>query len=235
MFSAIVVASGALGGGLSAGITGGDIWMGAIQGAIVAGLNHVAHSPSDWIEDKDGKIVWDEDVTSATDSDLDEGETYLGKAVVHFQGSVNEKLGADGTLFGKGSNPARVTIYGPKGANDIKTYNGLSISSDSNKYSMIEAGDYEGRWQQMATSPYGKGSLTYRIHNLNGSTRIRPVGGVNKYNGKSYMEGIFLHRTNWSGKATHSSQGCLNICGTQWGSVQSQLGKLSSFRIRVSR
>lgn len=100
---------------------------------------------------------------------------------------------------------------------------------------MIEAGDYEGRHQQMATSPYSKGSLTYRIHNLDGTTKITPVGGVNKINGKDYMEGIFFHRTNWSGKATHSSQGCLNIDGRQWRSVEQQLGKIPSFRIRVIR
>ena len=86
----------------------------------------------------------------------------------------------------------------------------------------------------MATSPYGKGSLTYRISNLDGSTNISPVGGLNK-NGKSYMEGIFLHRTNWSGKATRSSQGCLCIDGRQWKGFESQLGKMKSFRIRVTR
>ena len=108
------------------------------------------------------------------------------------------------------------------------------MSSDPSKYSMIEAGDYKGSYQPMATSPYGKGSLTYRISNLDGSTKISPVGGLNK-NGKSYMEGIFLHRTNWSGKATRSSQGCLCIDGRQWKGFESQLGKMKSFRIRVTR
>jgi RHS repeat-associated protein len=160
---------------------------------------------------------------------------YLGEAFVHFEGSSDEKLGEDGTLTGKGANPAKVTVYGPGGADDVKTYDGLTVSSDPNKYSMIEEGDYEGRHQQMATSPYGKGSLTYRIHKLDGSTRINPEGGTNKANGKDYMEGIFLHRTNWDGKATHSSQGCLNIDGRQWKSVEQQLGEISSFRIRVTR
>ncbi len=193
----------------------------------------------DWVEsaDEEGNttIVWDEDVTSADDEDLQEGDEYLGKAVVVFEGSADEKLGKDGTLTGEGAKPAKVTIYGPGGKNDVKIYDGLTVSSDPNKYSMIEEGDYEGRHQQMATSPYGKGSLTYRIHNLDGSTRIKPEGGINKVNGKDYMEGIFFHRTNWSGKATHSSEGCLNVCGTQWRNVEKQLGKIQSFRIRVVR
>ena len=188
--------------------------------------------PDDWVEDADGNIKWDENATSQATTQ--EGEKYLGKAVVVFEGSPNEKLGSDGTLTGDGANSAKTTVYGPKGPDDIKTYDGLTVSSDPSKYSMIEAGDYKGSYQPMATSPYGKGSLTYRISNLDGSTKISPVGGLNK-NGKSYMEGIFLHRTDWSGKATRSSQGCLCIDGRQWKGFESQLGKMKSFRIRVTR
>lgn len=193
----------------------------------------------DWVERTNQygttSIEWDENVTSVDDSDLKDGDKYLGKAVVVFEGSTEEKLGSDGTLDSEDANPAKVTIYGPGGESDINSYNGLSVSSDPNSYSMIKAGDYEGRWQQMATSPYGKGSLTYRVYNLDGTTKIKPVGGINKSNNKSYMEAIFLHRTNWSGKATRSSQGCLNVSGKQWKSLEQQLGKISSFRIRIKR
>jgi len=189
----------------------------------------------DWVKKEDGSIKWEDKVTSADDKDLKEGDRYLGKAVVVFEGSKGEKLGSDGTLLGKGAESAKVTIYGPKGKSDIKTYDGLSVSSDPKTYSMIEEGEYEGRHQQMGTSPYGKGSLTYRIHNLDGTTKINPEGGKNKINGKNYMEGIFFHRTNWSGKATASSQGCLNIDGRQWKDVEKQLGKLPSFRIILNR
>lgn len=163
-------------------------------------------------------------------------ETLRGqKAVVVFERDKNERLGQDGTLKGKDAISAKTTIYGPKGKDDVQVYHGLTVSSDPTKYSMIKAGDYEGRHEQMATSPYGKGSLTYRVYNLDGSTRVSPEGGVNIANGKSYMEGIFFHRTNWSGGARLSSQGCLNIDGREWRDVEEQLGKIRSFRIRVTK
>jgi len=176
----------------------------------------------DWVERADGTIYWDEKATSPETTK--EGERYLG-----------EKLGSDETLLGKDAKSAKVTIYGSNGKYDIKTYDGLTVSSDPKSYSMIEEGEYEGRYQQMATSPYGKGSFTYRIHNLDGTTKIKPKGGTNKVNNKSFMEGIFLHRTNWSGKATSSSQGCLNIDGRQWKDVEKQLGKTPSFKIILNR
>jgi RHS repeat-associated protein len=157
------------------------------------------------------------------------------EAVAVFDGSRNEKIGDDGTLQGKNASPAKVTIYGPGGEKDVKTYVGLTVSSDPSKYSMIEEGFYKGSWQQMATSPYGKGSLTYRLSNEDGSLRLSPVGGKNKANGKNYMEAIFMHRTNWDGKCTSSSQGCLIIDGRQWKSVEKQLGKIKSFTIQVIR
>jgi hypothetical protein len=64
---------------------------------------------------------------------------------------------------------------------------------------------------------------------------MKPDGSVNKTNGKNFMEGIFFHRTNNNGNATHSSQGCLNIDGRQWSDVEKQLGKIDSFRIILKR
>lgn len=42
-FKAIVIAAGGLSGGLSSTIAGGNFWLGARQGLISSGLNHVAH------------------------------------------------------------------------------------------------------------------------------------------------------------------------------------------------
>jgi RHS repeat-associated protein len=171
--------------------------------------------------------------------------SYLGEAFVHFQGSKDEKVGKDGTLTGEGAKAAQVTIYGINGKDDIKTYRGLTMSSNSEKYSQVASGDYKAYYEDMATSPYGyagakkrgiETALTYRVANLDGSKNL-PIegGGNNKVTGKPYLGGIFFHRTDWNGTARKSSQGCPNIDGSQWKDVQKQLGKSSNIRIRITR
>ena len=168
------------------------------------------------------------------------------KAVVVFDGSTDEKLGADGKMTGEGANPANVTVYGPGGASDVQTYRGISTTSDPSKYSMIAEGDYEGRYQDMGSSPFGTAgakkrgyptALTYRIYDSNGNSNLSiEGGGKNKLTGLDYISEVFLHRTNWAGKATGGvSQGCLIIDGRQWRKVEKQLGKLNSFLIQVRR
>lgn len=161
--------------------------------------------------------------------------SYLGKAVVVFNGYLNERLGEDGKLTGKDARPANVTIYGINGADDIKSYLGLTVSSNPNKYSMIQEGDYRLFHEQMATSVYGKNSLTYRVSELDGNLRLNPEGGINKHNGKTFMEGIFLHRTNKDGTALRSSQGCLIIDGRSWDDVEKQLGKSNNIYLKLFR
>ncbi|MEM9001140.1 MAG: DUF6443 domain-containing protein, partial [Bacteroidota bacterium] len=161
------------------------------------------------------------------------------KAVAVFDGTDGESIGEDGTMTGEGANPAEVTIYGPGGADDVATYRGISTSSDPDQYSMIAEGYYYGAWQQMGSSPFGKNALTYRISQLDGNLRIPTQGNeVNKAhpdNG-TFMTQIFLHRTNWSGKASAPvSEGCLIIDARQWRKVEGQLGKLNSFLIEVKR
>jgi hypothetical protein len=164
-------------------------------------------------------------------------ETLQGfKAVVVFNGSKDEKLGKDGTITGDGANSATVTIYGIGGKDDIKTYDGLTVSSDPKKYSMVADGDYDLRQEQMQTSPYGKGSLTYRVRQMDGNGQLPIEGGEkNKATGKSYLADIFFHRTNWNGQATHSSQGCLIIDGRQWRVVEKQLDKSKNMLLRITR
>ncbi len=101
---------------------------------------------------------------------------------------------------------------------------------------MVADGDYDLRQEQMQTSPYGKGSLTYRVRQMDGNGQLPIEGGEkNKATGKSYLGDIFFHRTNWDGQATHSSQGCLIIDGRQWRSVEKQLGKSTNMLLRITR
>lgn len=50
-----MIAAGGLGGGISASISGGNFWKGMRQGLITAGLNHVAHSVTNAIENSQFK------------------------------------------------------------------------------------------------------------------------------------------------------------------------------------
>ena len=54
-------------------------------------------------------------------------------------------------------------------------------------------------------------------------------------NGKTYMEDIFFHRTNWNGKAINSSQGCLIIDARSWRQVEQQLGTSSNIYLLLNR
>lgn len=100
---------------------------------------------------------------------------------------------------------------------------------------MIQEGDYHLFHEQMATSVYGKNSLTYRVSQQDGNLRLNPASGINKYNGKTFMEGIFLHRSNRDGTALKSSQGCLIIDGRNWDSVEKQLGKSNNIYLKLFR
>ena len=160
---------------------------------------------------------------------------FLGEVVIVFNGSMNEKLGEDNTLKGAGAVAAEVTIYGKNGADDIQTYNGLTVSSDPSKYPMIEQGEYLAYHEQMATSVYGKDALTYRISQRNGNLQILPKGGHNKNTGLSYISSVFLHRTNWNGRADKSSKGCLVIDGRSWRSVEKQIEKSKNIYIKLNR
>ncbi len=198
----------------------------------------------DWVEGVDGKIKWDEKATSQATTQKD--EKYLGEAVVVFKGSEGEKFGKDGTLTGEGSKSAEVTIYGKNGKDDIKTYDGLTMTSNPDEYVPIAEGNYKAFYQDMNSSPYGeKGAkkygyptaLTYRISTLDGNLELPTIDGKNNpaNNDKPIKTEIYLHRNNWSGKGTSSSSGCLNIDGRQWRNVEKQLGKSNNIFIRVTR
>ena len=169
---------------------------------------------------------------------------YLGEAVVVFNGSKDEKLGKDGKMNGKGAKPAKATIYGINGKDDIKTYDAMTMTSNTDEYTPIEGGDYKAFYQDMSSSPYGSkgGSLTYRISKLDGNLTLSTIDGeLNKdenskqnYNTTKKSE-IFFHRTNNDGKATHSSSGCMIIDGRHWNKVEKQLGKSMNIYIRIQR
>ncbi|MBI9039709.1 MAG: hypothetical protein JEY97_16385 [Bacteroidales bacterium] len=146
------------------------------------------------------------------------------QAVVVFEGSTNESLGEkngkEGNINGEGANTANVTVYGPKGENDIKTYTGYTMSSDPDLFGKVKDGIYEGFYKD----PGKKGKLKSNFA-LYGS--IAAMGNENPAypdqvdnNGNAYLIGVYIHRTNNNGFAgtyikdgtTHGiSEGCLLI------------------------
>ena len=160
---------------------------------------------------------------------------YLGNALVIVIGTYDEKIGKNGTMLDDDAVAATFTIYGVNGKDDIKSYCGLTVSSDPTKFPMLLEGEYMATHQQMATSRYGKGSLTYIIKTMDGSTMLPPVGGYNIATKKNYMDRIFLHRTNLDGKATNASVGCLVIDGRSWQDVEKQLRKSKKIFISLTR
>ena len=155
------------------------------------------YSTIEEIEDENGKksqvtrYHWTEAKSQEELYGLGIEGTYLGEAVVVFNGYYDERLGKDGKLTGEGAKVASVSIYGINGSDDIKSYHGLSVSSNPDKYPMLVDGEYKLFHQQMAKSVYGKGSLTYRVSDIRGNLELNPVGGYNKATKTTTMTEIF--------------------------------------------
>ena len=195
------------------------------------------------LEDVRKEYFWeDEDFIYKT---LEDGSTIKLQgydAIVVFDGYYTETLGIDKKITGEQSLAATVTIYGVDG--NIKKFEdlGLTVSSNPAKYSMIESGIYHMRQVQMHTSPYRKGSYNYKIERLTDDNSKEPIdhlpiagGGLNKVNGKPYMESIFFHRTNWDGNAENSSQGCLLLDGRYWSSIDQLLQTSQNILLKLNR
>ena len=193
----------------------------------------------DWYENESGEIKWTDFHNQTELKNACIKGNYLGEAFVNFEGSTTEHWGSKGTLSEEDAKPAIVTIYGVNGADDIKTYNGMTLPF-SNEYSTLNEGDYHAGYQDMPSSIYGeKGArahgyataLTYLIRPLQNGKSLK---GTNK--GKQVdMTGVYLHRTNWDGDVTHSSKGCLVIDGRDWRLVEKQLSKSQNIYIRLRR
>lgn len=157
-------------------------------------------------------------------------------AVVVFNGSRNEQLGAGNNINGTGAVTATVTVYGPGGAEDISTYKGYSMTSDAPSRTPVDEGVYRVRRRASA----GSGALPKYYQVFKGtSDQLRTMdGGVNNNapgqvsaNGEGFKDGIFIHRTNNTGTAGGTvSTGCLLIApgANQWDAFNNQLSPLGN-------
>ena len=135
---------------------------------------------------------------------------YLGEAVAVFEGSRDEKLGKEDNLFGEGAILAKATVYGIRGADDIKEYDAFTMSSDFSKYGAFADGQYTVNYKD----PGKKGNLKSSWALNNGGV-VDCLDGKNP-NPKGYSatqkNGIYIHRSNnngWAGGTV--STGCLLI------------------------
>ena len=139
------------------------------------------------------------------------------EAVVVFNGSKDEKLGEGKSLFGKGAKLAKVTVYGPDGADDIKTYDGFSMGSDSKKFGAIAAGTYEFNYDAAGKS--GKLKSHWAVENRGNVPALDGFNpNPNATTDRRFKNGIFIHTSNKSGFAgsynngkNGISEGCLLI------------------------
>ncbi len=227
----------------------------------VSPFNYVQNNPinrvdptgalDDWVESADGEIYWDENATSQETTK--EGEKYLGKAVVVFNGSENEKMGTytgnshndkgkDVSLLGQGAILAKVTVYGPD--KKISNFEGYTMTSDPSKFGVVADGDYTVNRlaQNERKCPYGSDwVLENRTAKIPAKDAVNPAY-PNRNPG--YLKGVFIHRPNndgWAGTfqkngKTHGvSEGCLLIKPTQWSVFNSTLKTVNSYHLILNR
>lgn len=163
---------------------------------------------------------------------------YLGKAVVVFNGSMNEKLGEGQNLYGDGAVLADVTVYGPNGRDDIANYKGFTMSSDATKFGVVADGIYDVNKVERK-GPYNS------EWSINNRSKVPAMNGYNPaYPNRNpgYLDGVFIHRSNnngWAGVSadgqTAVSKGCLLITPNNWNKFSKQLSSLNNFKLILNR
>jgi len=139
----------------------------------------------DWVERKNGKIEWDDDVTTADDPDLKKGETWLGKNVLigthNRDESLNEPI-----------NSARFDLYleSDKSGPSATIY-GNTIPGDVTKFGTLAEGLYTARFQGRASKlAEGKDDLSIIINEGRNVPTVN--GNPNKAN-SDLLDQIFFH------------------------------------------
>ncbi|MDR0970902.1 MAG: RHS repeat-associated core domain-containing protein [Bacteroidales bacterium] len=206
----------------------------------------------DWVEDKNGKKYWNDNAKDQ--STTKEGEKYLGEAVVVFNGSLDEKLGKNSNLFDDDAVLASVTVYGPKGANDIQTYQGYTMSSDPTKFGVMADGDYTVDYNSPGKG--GKLPSHWAIENAGAVPALNGYNPAYPERDPGVLIGAYIHTSNrngfagtydkGNGKVGGISEGCLLIVPTRhnskgqriskgWDDFNKQLKGVSKFRLELRR
>jgi hypothetical protein len=209
-------------------------------------------------ETKQKEIKWT-DYKSQEEMDKNkQSGTYLGKAVVVFDGYNDEKLGtkqkgdnlfdskhSDGYIDGRGAKSARVTVYGPKDDSDVQYYTGYTMSSNSSLFGVVANGDYIVNRGPMG--PY-KSDWAFGEYDSKYNWKWSHIPAKDGFNPRhpkrdpAYLDGVYIHPCNksgWAGTYQNGtkgvSEGCLLIHGSEWERFNMQLQSVNSFRVKVRR
>ena len=156
------------------------------------------------------------------------------EAVVEFNGFYDEHLDENSKMtLNESSKLADITVYGPNGADDIGHYKGLTMSSNPTRWGVVDNGEYS--LDKIGSSdrkgPYGS------VFAVNNRGKVHDWGNLNPNPNirgfRDYLEGVFVHRSNWDGWAGeftnkdgrfHAvSEGCLLVHPQHWNSFEKQL------------
>ena len=205
-------------------------------------INAVDPDGRDWYEANNGKIIW---TNYTSQKDLDDNKIegkYLGQAHVVFSGSRDERLGKkngkNGYIDGEVAITANVTLYGPRGADDITTMTGFTMTSNVNKYGAIAEGLFNANYDVNGKSGTLKSNwvLNHRkeIPTMDNKPNQSPYAGENY--GKPIKTGIFIHSTNSSGYAGGTvSTGCLLLAPQDFQNFNKIMSGVRNFTVRLTR
>jgi RHS repeat-associated protein len=195
----------------------------------------------DWVEDREGYIYWDKNAISQATTK--EGEKYLGKTVVVFEGSTDERLGKNSNINDKDAVTAKVTLYNSEG--EIKQYKGYTMSSDPKLFGVVADGYYNVNriGKNDKKGPYGSEWTLNKRGEVPAMNDYNPAHSERK---PGYLIGVFIHRPNnngfagtyWDkekGRTAGISEGCLLIAPHQWNDFQNQLIGLNKFKLILNR
>lgn len=173
-------------------------------------------------------------------------------AVVVFEGSLGERLGTESDHSAGDKNKsnqylkesstftAGVTVYGPDGKDDVSTYTGYTMSSNSDKFGVVAEGIHDG----IFVTPGKSGSLKSNwklkgnVPAMNGQNPAHPERSP------GFLNGVYIHSVNsngWAGtwnsngRTNGVSEGCLLIARPQWNNFKKQLSGAKQFKVQLKR
>ena len=135
-----------------------------------------------------------------------------------------------------------MTVYGPRGADDIATYIGYTMTANFEIFGAIANGMYDVNY--VVPGKGGELRSNYAVENadaidcLNG---INPSPKIFDPYSSTQKNGIYIHRTNSYGEVKYNlatgktvSSGCLLINADEWDAFEKHIGPID-FKLILNR